>query len=165
MRSIFTLLSLLFVACAFGETIQKVEYQLPPSAKNWVVSFNQEADIGTTRIYTSPGVERRDAKEFFGVNGNPFPSDFKDTSEFKKGLSLGNLGMDIDFHVLEEFKDGILYEWSGKKNGVAKIHGLGRAFSNKEGTVILSYQSENVSEIPQARSAWLPALKAAKQKN
>ncbi len=162
MKYLFTLLSCLAFGCAFAETIQHVEYHLPKAAENWVVGNKLESEKGTTIIYIPPGVERQNAKEFFGVNSNCLTSK-NDPASIKVGLARSFPNMNIDFRVLEQDKDSIAYEWSAQENGIEKTHGWGRAFSNKDGSVVLGYYTEDISNVPQARSIWVQALKEARQ--
>lgn len=157
-----TLLSGLMSLGAFADTIQNVEYHLPKATENWVVSNKLESQKGTTIVYTPPGVERQKAEEFFAVNANILPSD-GNPENIKLGLTMNFPNMSIDLQVLEQVPASVTYEWSGQENGSEKIHGWGRAFSNQEGTVSLMYLTRKISEVPQARAIWLPALKEAKQ--
>lgn len=163
MKYLFILLSCLVGGIGFAETIQHVEYHLPKAAENWVMGNKLESKKGTTLIYIPQGVERQNAKEFFGVSANHLPSDPDNSEAIKLGLTKIFPNMKIEFRVLEKDKDSITYEWSAQENSSEKIHGWGRAFSSNEGTVVLDYQTENISNIPQARSIWLQALKEAKQ--
>lgn len=163
MKYIFTFLSCLICGLVCAETIQHVEYQLPKAAENWVVGNKLESKQGTTLIYIPQGVERQNTEEFFGVNANNLPTHPNDSEAIKLSLTKMFPSMNIDLRVLEMDKNSIMYEWSAQENGVEKIHGWGRAFSNQDGSVVLEYQTKNISKIQQARSVWLQALKDAKQ--
>ena len=153
------LLSFFVFGSAYAETIQQVEYHLP-KGENWVVGKKLENEKGTTIIYLPQGVERQSAKEFFGVNANRLQGT-NDPALIKMGIAKNFPSMNIDFKVLEQDKDSVTYEWSAQENGVEKVHGWGRAFSTKEGTVVLGYQTEDPSKVPHARSSWVQVLKEA----
>jgi hypothetical protein len=163
MKYIFTLLACLIFGSTYAETIQNVTYQLPPAAKNWVVGNKLGNDKEETIIYIPKGTNRQNAQEFFGVNANRLPSDLNDLASIKSELDGTFPNMHIDLYVLEKSKDSLIYEWSAFENGAEKAHGLGRIFSNKDGTVTLLYQTKNIPSLSQARSIWLSALKAAQQ--
>lgn len=165
MKIFFTIFSCLVCGMGFAETIQHVEYHLPKGAENWVVAHQLENKNGITRIYIPQGIEKQSATEFFGVNANHRPSNFNDSEGIKLGLMKNFSNMNVDFQVLEKDKDSLTYEWSAQENGVEKVHGWGRAFSNNDGSVVISYQTENISGVTQARSIWLPVLKEAKQQS
>lgn len=162
MKNLFTILACMMITSAFAETAGNVEYQLPAVAKNWKVGNKMENEKGITVVYIPENVERRSANEFFGVNANHMKSDLNDISGLKDSLSKVYYQMDIDFQVLDKAPDSVLYEWSAKEKGQEKIHGFGRAFSTKDGTVVLGYQTKDISGVPQAKDSWLPALKDAK---
>jgi hypothetical protein len=82
----------------------------------------------------------------------------------KTGLSQLYPNLKIDSQILEYDNDGVIYEWSAKKDSTEKIHGWGRAFSDKEGTVVLGYQTENIPDVAKMRSIWLPVIKEAHYK-
>ncbi|MFV0339821.1 MAG: hypothetical protein ACK5MA_04200 [Parachlamydiaceae bacterium] len=160
MKGLLMLLSFFVFGSAYAETVQQVEYHLP-KGENWVVGKKLESEKGTTIIYLPQGVEKQNAKEFFGVNANRLQGT-NDPDLIKMGIAKNFPSMKIDFKVLEQDKDSVTYEWSAQENGVEKVHGWGRAFSTKEGTVVLGYQTEDSSKVAQARSTWVQALKEAK---
>lgn len=163
MKYLFTFLSCLVCGICFAETIQHVEYHLPKAAENWVIGNKLESERGTTIIYIPHGVQRQDTEEFFGVSANRLSSNPNNSEAIKSTLIKMFPHMSIDFHVLEKDKDSVTYEWAAQENGMEKVHGWGRAFSNKDGSVVLGYQTENISQVEQSRSVWLPILKEAKQ--
>lgn len=163
MKYFFMALSNFVCGLGFAETIQHVEYHLPKAAEDWVIGNKLENEKGTTIIYIPPGVEREEAEEFFGVNTNRLSSNLSNPEAIKLSLTKMFPNLNIDFRVLEKDKDSLTYEWSAQENDQEKIHGWGRAFSNKDGSVVLSYQTDNISKVPEARSVWLPALKEARQ--
>jgi len=162
MKYLLSFLSCLICGISSAETIQHVEYHLPKIAANWVVGNKLENEKGTTLIYIPQRVGTKKAEEFFGVNANLFPSDPNNPEAIKLGLTKMFPNRHINFRVLEQDKNSVIYEWTAQENDVEQIHGWGRAFSNKDGSVLLNYQTENISKVPQARSVWLPALKEAK---
>lgn len=158
MKYLFILFSFFFFSSLSAEIIQNVEYQLPKAAERWVIGNQLENEKGSTIVYTPAGVERQQAKEFFGVNANSLPSD---SSHIKATLATVYPNMKIDFHIVEKTQDGLIYEWGAQENGVEKVHGFGRMFSSDKGTVLLEYQTEEISTISSARSTWLPVLHEA----
>lgn len=164
MKYILTLLCCLLMAPVFAETVGNVEYHLPQVAQEWEIGNKLQSEKGTTLIYIPKSTQRQNAKEFFGVNENNLTSNINDPALLKAGLIKTHPKMKIDLWVLENANDGILYEWSAKENGEEKVRGLGRAFSTKDGTVVLGYQTENISDVANVRSVWLPVLKDAKSK-
>lgn len=151
-------------AAVFADTQMTAKYNLPDLSPNWMVGNKIENEQMTTFIYIPKGTTKKDAKEFFGFNLINNGGNVHDTSGFKNGLAKMFPKMKIDLWELEKTKNGLLYEWSGKENGNEKIHGWGRAFKTDKGNVVLGYLTENVSDIPRARSTWLPILKEAKEK-
>lgn len=165
MKYLFTCLTCLICGMGFAETIQDIDYHLPENAKNWVVGNRLENEKSVTIIYIPGGIDRQEVEEFFGVSANHLVSNLNDVEPIKTSLVQMFPTMSIDFRILEKDAGSVLYEWSGKEGGVEKIHGLGRGFSSKEGTVILSYQTDNPSKINETRSTWLASLKEAKKKS
>jgi len=162
MKYIFSFLICFVSECIYSETIQNIEYALPKTAEHWVIVNRLDNENGTTLIYAPPGLERHERKEFFGVNANHRPSDPNDLEAIKSALTKIFPKKSVDFRVLEKDKESVMYEWSVQENGLEKVHGCGRAFSNKEGTVILGYHTEDLSKVSQACLLWLPTLKEAK---
>lgn len=162
MKYFFIFLSFLIYGISFAETIQHVEYHLPKAAENWTIGNQFESKKGTMILYIPQNVEKGNAEEFFGVHASPMSSNPENTETIKFSLTQMFPKMLVDFHVLEKDTNSVTYEWSVQDNGVEKFHGWGRAFSHEEGSVLLNYQSKNTSNIPEARSIWLQALKEAK---
>lgn len=158
------LLGVLSFCTLSAETIQNIEYRLPTSAQNWQAGNKIENDKGTTIIYIPQGADKTNAKEFFGANSNRY-SDSRDPSEMLLMLQKMYPNMTVDYHAVEQTPEGMIYEWSAKENNAEKIHSIGRTFSNSDGTVVLSYQTEDIDNLPQSRSIWLATLKEAKQLN
>jgi hypothetical protein len=164
MKPIFTLFFCLMTMSAFTEVINNIEYHLPESAKEWEMTNKLESKRGTVLIYTPKGVERQNAKEFFGVYTSPTPFDINDASSMKAHMAAMLPGMTVDVQVLEKSHNTFLYEWSAQENTQEKTHGWGHAFGTKEGSALLCYQTENIADLEQARFIWLPALKNAHNK-
>ena len=164
MKYILTLLSFLLLAPVFSETIGTVEYHLPQVAQEWEIGNVLQSKRGLTLIYIPKDTQRQNAKEFFGVHENNFTSNIDDLASLKAGLTKGYPKMKIDLWILENANNSILYEWAMIENETEKFHGLGRIFSTQDGTVLLLYQTENISDVAKARSVWLPILKDAKSK-
>lgn len=164
MRYLLSLLCFAIITSAFADTIGNVEFHLPESPHGWEIGNKLENEKGTTLIYIPNDSSFKNSKEFFGVNANILSTNINDVSYLEKSLSQMFPNMLIDLWVLEINHNSILYEWAAKDHGQEKIHGLGRAFSTKEGTVGLAYHSENMQEIGKARAIWLPILKEAKIK-
>ena len=160
MKYILTFICCLMMSTAFAETIGNVEYQLPQIAKDWNISNKLEFN-GTTIIYTPKISEGQNTREFFGVNSNKLSSNFSDINTVKAFLTKFLPAMDIHVTELEKNDNGILYEWFANDKGLEKVHGWGRILSSNEGTVILTYQTENISDLAKARAIWLPVLKGA----
>lgn len=161
---ILALVSCLIMTSAFAETLQNVEYHLPKVAQDWEIGNKLESEKGITLIYIPKGTRKQTFKEFFGVNINTHSSDPNDTFSLKNALKKLYPHLDINFREIEKTPSSVLYEWSAKENGQEKIYGLGRGFSTQDGSVLLSYQTENISDAARARSIWLLALKDAKIK-
>lgn len=163
MKFSLTILCCLTLASAFADRIGNVEFNLPSSvAHEWTIANEMQVENGTTRIYIPQGIPSRKVKEFFAVNANRFHAELHDVSILRDTLTKAYSHMDVDFQVLETTSNSVLCEWSVHDNGEEKIHSWCRAFALPKGTVILAYETENTSEIAQARALWLPILKAAK---
>lgn len=162
MKYILIALCCLSMTTVFAEIIGYVEYQLPQVAQEWIIGNKLQNDKGTTLIYIPKGSQKEKAKEFFGVNTNNLTST-NNPAAIKSALVHMHPNLQVDFQVLENANNAILYEWSAKDKE-EKIHGWGRSFSTKEGTVVLGYQTEDISNIQQARTVWLKTLKEAKQR-
>ncbi len=155
------LLGCVFFSFAFAETIQNVDFHLPQAAQDWVIGNKIEGDKGSTVIYIPKGAGKQNAKEFFGVNATRLLSNPNDYSELKMVLGKMYPALKINFEVIEKYPNGLIYEWSGEANGIQKVHGWGRGFSSQEGTVLLGYQTEQLTDLPKTRSIWLPVLRNA----
>ena len=147
---------------ATTHTVYTADYNLPDLSQSWILGNKVENEKGSTLIYIPKGTTKQNAKEFFGVNVNKMQRNAHDTSSFKKGLSQMFPKMKIDLWELDKSKDDLYYEWSAKDNGQEKVHGWGRAFASKNGTVVIGYLTENINDITRARNAWLPVLKEAR---
>lgn len=161
MKYVFSFLSCFAFLSAFAATIHDVEYHLPKMARDWEIGNKLENEKGTTIIYipkTAPGTVNR---EFFGVSANYYRTDINNPRTIKDVLTKMYPDMTVDFQVLDKNDTGLIYEWSIKDNQQERAHGWGRVFAINEGTVVLSYQTENTSEVAKARSIWLPVLKEA----
>lgn len=154
--SVLLITSHFIFGCAFAETIQNVDFQVP---QDWKEGNKIEHKKGST-VYFFPAHWEK-GEEIFVVHANTLSSDGNNPSGIKKGLSTKYPINNIDLQVLDTTKDGILYEWNVSENGLEKVHGWGRVFATKEGTVMLMYHTENIADIAQAQSIWMPILKAA----
>lgn len=163
MKFILALLCCLMMAPLLAEKIGPVEYELPRNlAQQWGVGNKLENEKSKTIIYIPKGTSRQEAKEFFGVNINPYPSDLDNILSFKASLAKQFPDFQVTVDILEKGKNNLLYEWVAKEKGQESIHGWGRVFSIGNGTVVLGYQTEDISHVPEARMDWLPALRQAK---
>lgn len=147
--------------CVFAEKIQDVEYHLPKVAQDWVIGNKLENDKGTTIIYIPKMTSGIHNEEFFGVSANIYHTDINDFQSIKTALTKMFPNTEVGFIVLEKDASGMIYEWSIQEGDLEKVHGWGRVFAIKEGTVLLNYQTEKTSDIAKARSIWLPVLKEA----
>lgn len=152
----------LITASLYAEKIGPVSYQMPTTAGTWVVGQKTENEDGTTILYIPEGIEKKEAKEFFGVNVNKFPTNVNDLAPLKEGLSAMMPLAKIEVWSLEKNKNDILYEWKATVDGKEKLHGWGRGFSLKDGTVLIGYQADNNVSMEYAINTWLPVLKQAK---
>jgi len=162
----FVFIYLSICATCSADTIGNVEYHLPPVAKDWEVGNRVENEKGSAIIYLPKGTPKNvEATEYFGIvtNHRP-PIDINDIPGLKKVLTKLMPGKEIDISLIEKRPDGMIYEWTAKEKGVEKLHGWGRAISRNEGTTLISYQTENVSNIKKSSITWLPVLKEAKVK-
>lgn len=164
MRYFLALLCFLNITTLFGEKIGDVEFKLPKNTREWEVGNQLVNGKGTTVLYIPNDASIDNTKELFGVNVNVLPVDLHDITSLQMGLTKMFPNMLIDLWLLDITDNSILYEWAAKDNGQEKIHGLGRAFSTKEGTIVLGYHTEKMNEIAKARAIWLPVLKAARIK-
>lgn len=157
------ILFLALTSTLFAEKIGPVSYQLPSTKDKWVASEKyDDENQGTTIIYYPECIEKKKEKEFFGVNVNKFPTDVNDLEPLKTGLSQMMPAAQVEVWPLEKSKDDILYEWTAKVDGKEKLHGWGRGFSFKEGTVLIGYQADGNVDLEYAKTTWLPVLKQAK---
>lgn len=163
MKSVLTLLFCLLLAIASCETIGGVQYQLPQQiSQQWVIANQMENEKSRTIIYIPKGFSRENAKEFFGVNANKYPSDLDNILAFKASFAKLYPNMQVDVEILEKNQNSLLYELTAKENGRENIHGWGRVFSTKGGTVLLGYQTEDIPSVAAGRFDWLPVLREAK---
>lgn len=148
-----------------AETIGNVEYQLPKQVQGWKLSkeLNGSEKIpSTTRIYTpSP-----QSKESFAAHINSFTTKIVDKDSLQdgieKGMKLKYTNPKATVSLLEQSPNSALYEWSVSDSGEEKIHGWTRVFSSPKDTTMLTYQTEQISQINDVRPIWLPILKEAK---
>jgi hypothetical protein len=61
MKILFTIACCLILGCALAETIQNVEYYLPPAAQKWEVNQMLQNENGTTFIYFPNGEQKQHA--------------------------------------------------------------------------------------------------------
>lgn len=149
-----------------AESIQNVEFQLPKSQNGWEVGNKMENEQATTVIYQEKGQDKGMMPNgWFGANYSKLKSDPKDTASIENALKNQLPDKKVEFAVLSQDDNSLLYEW-GVKDGEKEImHGWGRGFSTKDGTVVLGYQTINVNHLDSERSNWLPVLKNAKVVN
>lgn len=146
----------------FAETIGDVEYHLPSKiTESWEMGNKIQTSNGTTVVYVPKNVDLEERKEFFGLNSNKKVMDLKDIEALKKLLSKNFPHNQMEIDVLSKSPSSILLEWSAKEKDVEKVHGWTRIFNTKTGTVFLTYQTENVTDVSDARALWLPVLKEA----
>jgi hypothetical protein len=154
------------MACPlFAETIANVEYHLPEQAKSWKIGneLQSNSDIkSTTIIYVPESISNDDPKQFFGAHSNNLPLGEINRQSLRKLLQLQYPDQHVDVSILETATHSVLFEFSVKEKGNEKIHGWTRAFSTEEGSVMLSYQTEQVHNTDKLGSMWLEALKDAK---
>lgn len=155
---------LCLTAPLLAESIQNVEFQLPKSEKGWEVGNKMENDQATTVIYKEKGNDHAQ-KGWFGANFSKMKSDPKDAASIENALRNQLPDKKVEFAVLSQDDNSLLYEW-GVKDGEKEImHGWGRGFSTKNGTVVLGYQTINVNHLDTERTHWLPVLQNAKIAN
>jgi hypothetical protein len=146
-----------------AETIDRVEYQLPPKiAQQWELKNKIENENGKALIYLPKGCTRQNTKEFFGVNVNKFSSNLDNILAFKLSMAKQFPNKQVDVEILEKGKNNLLYEYKVMEKGQERIHGLGRVFSIGDRTIVLGYQTDDISHVAQARMDWFPVLKQAK---
>lgn len=150
------LLVLLFCSPLFAERIGPVEYELPND--EWVIKKHFDCHNGITLIYTLRSQEPFDATSYFAASFNQFPMEI-DT--FEQSLIKIFPGMQICVNTLQEEANSALFEWSVSEINEEKLHVWTRLFSTPEGSVILSYQTENTAELDHDRNLWLPLLEGA----
>lgn len=177
MRLFFALFCCLAITPLAAEMIGPVEYHLPKEAKDWKVGNKFESDKSTTIIYIPNEKMDENTLESFGVNTNPFHLNLKDIDALKQSMSMQFPNAEVDLWLVQETPDSIIYEWTIKENKevsdnkdskeakedkVEKVHGLVRAFSTKDGMVLLAFTTEKIADFKNARASWLAALKEAK---
>lgn len=156
----------LFISCAFvvkgmAEMIGPVEYYLPPSlAEDWGVRNTIENRKSKTIVYVPN--EAKKGEESFGVNVNKFPSNIDDLATIKATLAKQFPDMNVHLDILERKPNSLLLEWKAKDNGHERVHGWTRLFSIPDETVVLMYQTDDLSTLEDARCLWVEALKRAK---
>lgn len=165
MRYLLTLLACMFFSFTYAEMINNVEYRLPEAAKNWVIANKLENKNGLTLVYIPENVDKSEAKEFFGVNSNHLSANLDDITLMKDSLEKLFPGVNIKVEVLDKGKDSLIYEVIGDKDGMETYHSWGRIFALKDGTVVISYQTWDISHIDKVRALWLPVLKEAHTQN
>lgn len=163
MKTIF-ILGCLALSSAFAETLNDVEYQIPQNEKKWVVGNKMENDQGTTLIYIPSANVKQNTNEFFGISATKLKTDINDTNSIKEVLTRLYPKFKVEVTILDKSNDGFLYEWTAKNDDKEVLHGWGRALANKDGTVIMGFQTSDIEGLETAKSTWLPILKAARIK-
>ncbi len=158
----YVILLMVLSSSLFGETIGPVTYQLPKTDVAWVVGQKSDGEDGTTVLYMPEGIEKKEAKEFFGVNVNKYPTDVSNLAPLKEGLSQMMPAAKIEVWPLETSKNDVLYEWKATIDGKERLHGWGRGFSFRDGTVLIGYQADNKVDLEYAKKTWVPVLKEAR---
>lgn len=154
--------SLLFTSL-LADTIGGVDYTLPNATQYWQLKNQSEEGRSVTFLYVPKGIVN--PTEFFAASSTPQLIDVADLSSLKNSFQKLYPNMTIDIQVLESKKGDVLYEWSGKLQGKETMHGWGRAFHTEDGTVLFTFQSQDVSNVNALRDKWLPVFKGAKAKD
>lgn len=162
MKSLYlTLLSALLICSASAGMIGPVEYCLPLEiAGDWCIENKLECRESRKIVYM-PNVAPNGEK-YFEACVYKKVMNLDDIPAFKASVGAEYSDMDVTVNILDKAGDSLLYEWIAKDNGQARIHGWGRAFSFPDETVILSYQTDDLSHLEGDRAQWIPVLKDAK---
>jgi len=150
----------LIAASLIADTIGGVDYTLPNATQYWQLKNQSEEASSVTFLYVPKGVVN--PTEFFAASSTPQLIDVADLSSLQNSFKKLYPNMTFDIKILESNKGDVLYEWTGKQQNVEKMHGWGRAMNTEDGTVLFTYQSQDVSNINALRDKWLPVLKNAK---
>ena len=154
------LLFCLGVITLFADTIGGVDYTLPNATQYWQLKNQTEDGNSVTFLYVPKGIIN--PTEFFAASSTPQILDVSDLSSIQNSLKKLYPNITVDVKSLESKKGDHLYEWSGKMQGAETMHGWGRAINTEDGTVLFTYQSQDVSNVNALRDKWLPVLKNAK---
>lgn len=156
------LIGCLAVFSLFADTIGGVDYTLPNATQYWQLKNQTEDGKSVTFLYVPKGV--MNPTEFFAASSTPQIIDVADLASIQNSLKKLYPNMTVEVKTLETKEGDHLYEWSGKLQNEEKMHGWGRAFNTEDGTVLFTYQSQDVSNINALRDKWLPVLKNAQFK-
>lgn len=152
----------LSVLSLFADTIGGVDYTLPNATQYWQLKNQTEGGSSVTFLYVPKGV--MNPTEFFAASSTPQILDVSDLSSIQNSFKKLYPNMTVEVKSIESKDGDNLYEWSGKLQGEEKMHGWGRAINTEDGTVLFTYQTQDVSNVNALRDKWLPVLKNASWK-
>jgi len=168
MRHFFMLFACLAWGALNAETIGNVEYHLPNQGKGWKIVNELKTTknrISTTIIYVPEKTSKKNS-EFFGVHQNTWFVDLN-AAALENSIKAQYPNQEINFLILEETPQSVLYEWSVREEEEAEegMHGWTRIFSFTDETIILSYQTKQILSVDKVGPLWVKILKNAKVAN
>ncbi|MFN4174531.1 MAG: hypothetical protein ACK4HV_05455 [Parachlamydiaceae bacterium] len=152
----------LSVFSLFADSIGGVDYTLPNSSQYWQLKNQTEGGSFVTFMYVEKGVVN--PTEFFAATATPKILDVTDLASIQKSFKKLYPNMVVEVKSLESKEGDNLYEWSGTLEGEEKLHGFGRAIITEDGTVLLTYQTQDIANLKAHKEKWLPVLKNASWK-
>ncbi len=152
----------LFASSLMAEQVGNMEYKLPEIQENWKIAneFHGNAKRkSSTVIYIPESDTSENMQEFFAVHVSNLPSENLDEESLKKPFDVLFPGQEIEMTILEKDASSAMYAWAAKEEF---FKGLGRVFTNENGTSMISWQAENADIFEAHREVVVKALKEAK---
>jgi len=162
MKYLWLLFALIVSPPLVAESLGNLNYTVPHGWK-LVNELNAcKKTSSKTLVYAPESTTRANAKEFFSAHINNLPSPILDHDTLKMMLEIQFPKQNVSVNVLDQTPDSILYEWIVKDEERERLHGWARMFATKQGTAILSYQTEKIDQAPNVKNQWLETFKEAK---
>ncbi len=145
-----------------SETLGSVEYHFPTDGQEWVEGNRIEGHEGATVIYVPKGETRHSAGEFTTVSINQYPIDVEEPLAVLYDVLKNQFPYkDITIRILEKDSNSVLYEWAASQSGILSVVGWGRGFTLPERSVLITYQTRDVTHFDSLRRKWIDVLRDA----
>ncbi len=156
-------LSLLFLGTLAAEQIDNIEFQLPELPQEWSCVQQVENDYGASLVYVS---DDEDSMDFFCANllHIPYVSTI-DPDQLGQWLNVAFPFINFKLNLLDKNDDSSTIEFFGLADDELVLYGLIRQMRAENGTVTLSFVTDEDGDFEQVQTYWLPAIQSARVAN